>query len=161
MNIINFLSKCEYFRFNGNYLNALFFNVNSGSAHETHTLVFFLQLFLSEYILMPAFARLLMPRGWRWGGGTSWLLEWWCWNYLWSKIWRHQKCYKWLTCSEIWGRPGYLGLIFLVFHGRRHFLGIKFFITGQLIISWANHLGSDNEQIKVLVWIRTVLHQKS
>ena len=45
---------CEYF--NGNSVNSLCFNVNSGSAHVTHTLVFFSQLSLSESIPMSVFA---------------------------------------------------------------------------------------------------------
>ena len=53
MDIMNFLSKCEYF--NGNAVNASCFNVNSGSAHVTHTLVFFSQLSLSESIHMSVF----------------------------------------------------------------------------------------------------------
>ena len=48
MDIMNFLGKCEYL--NGNSVNASCFNVNSGSAHVTHTLVFFSQLSLSESI---------------------------------------------------------------------------------------------------------------
>ena len=53
MDIMNFLGKCEYF--NGNSLNASFFNVNSDSTHVTHTLVLFLQLSLSEFIPMSVF----------------------------------------------------------------------------------------------------------
>ena len=54
MDIMNFLGKCEYF--DGNSLNASCFNVNSDSAHVTHTLVLFLQLSLSEFISMSVFA---------------------------------------------------------------------------------------------------------
>ena len=54
MDIMNFLGKCVYF--NGNSLNASCFNVNSGSAHETHTLVLFSRLSLSEFIPMSVFA---------------------------------------------------------------------------------------------------------
>ena len=48
------LGKCEYF--NRNSVNASCCNVNSGSAHVMHTLVFFLQLSLSESIAMSLFA---------------------------------------------------------------------------------------------------------
>ena len=54
MGIMNFLGKCEYSH--GNSLNASCFNVNSGSADVTHTLVFFSRLSLSESIHMPVFA---------------------------------------------------------------------------------------------------------
>ena len=64
--------KCEYF--NGNSLNASCFSVNSGSAHVTHTLVFFSQLSLSESIPMSVFA-LSSDAG---VGGDSLTLEWWC-----------------------------------------------------------------------------------
>ena len=46
--------KCEYF--NGNSVNASCFNANCGSAHVTHTLVFYLRLPLSESIPMSVFA---------------------------------------------------------------------------------------------------------
>ena len=54
MDLMNFLGKCEYF--NRNSVNPSCFNVNSGSAHAMHTLVFFLQLSLSESIRMSVFA---------------------------------------------------------------------------------------------------------
>ena len=59
MEIMNLLDKCEYF--NGNSLNGSCFNVNSGSAHVTHTLVF-----LSESIPISVFALSSDARG----GGT-------------------------------------------------------------------------------------------
>ena len=51
---MKFLGECEYF--NGNYVNALGFNVNSGFAHVTYTLVFFSGLSLSESMPMSVFA---------------------------------------------------------------------------------------------------------
>ena len=54
MGIMSLLGKCEYSHENS--LNASCFNVNSGSAEVTHTLVFFSQLSLSESIHMPVFA---------------------------------------------------------------------------------------------------------
>ena len=58
---MNFLVKCEYSHVNS--LNASCFNVNSGSADVTHTLVFFSRLFLSETIHMSVFALSLITRG--------------------------------------------------------------------------------------------------
>ena len=54
MAIINIFHKCEYSH--RNFFNASCFNVNSGSADVTHTLVFFSRLSLSESILMSVFA---------------------------------------------------------------------------------------------------------
>ena len=54
MGIINILHKCEYSH--RNFVNASCFNVNSGSADVTHTLVFFSRLSRSESILMSVFA---------------------------------------------------------------------------------------------------------
>ena len=48
------LGKCEYSH--GNSLNDSCFNVNSGSADVTHTLVFFSRLSLSKSIHMSVFA---------------------------------------------------------------------------------------------------------
>ena len=45
---INFLGKCEYFR--GDSVNASCFNVNSGSAHVTHTPGFFSRWSLSQFV---------------------------------------------------------------------------------------------------------------
>ena len=53
MDIMNFLGKCVYF--NGNSVNASCFTVNSGSAHVTHTSVFFSRLSPLESILMSVF----------------------------------------------------------------------------------------------------------
>ena len=54
MDIMNFLGKCEYF--SGNSVNASYFSANSGSAHVTHTLVFFSRLSVSESMPMSVFA---------------------------------------------------------------------------------------------------------
>ena len=67
---MNFLGKCEYSH--GNSLNASCFNVNSGSANVTHTLVFFSRLSPSESIHMPVFALSSDNQG------DSLTLEWWC-----------------------------------------------------------------------------------
>ena len=58
---MNFLGKCEYSH--GNSLNASCFNVNSGSADVTHTLVFFSRLSLSGSIHMSVFALSSDSRG--------------------------------------------------------------------------------------------------
>ena len=80
-----------------------------------------------------------------WNGGAD-MLTWGRRNYLRSEISRYQKC---CMCSEIWAGLISWGLIFLVCHGPRHFLSFNF-RTAQLIISCVNHLGSDDEEIKVL-----------
>ena len=64
--------KCE--DFNENSVNASCFNVNIGSAHATHTLVFLLRLSLSKSIPMSVFALSSDART----GETPRLLRWWC-----------------------------------------------------------------------------------
>ena len=101
MGIIKILYKCEYSH--RNFFNASCFNVNSGSADMTHTLVFFLRLSLSESILRSAFALssdnqedsltfgvvvliCLLGKG----------------EIMWVNFEVPKKCYMY---SEIWGRP--------------------------------------------------------
>ena len=78
MDIMNFLGKCG--NFNRNSVNTSCFNMNSGSAHVTHTLIFFSRMSLSESIPMSVFPLSSDDRegGEGEGGATHWLLEWWC-----------------------------------------------------------------------------------
>ena len=69
-------------------------NVNSGSAHVMHTLVFFSRLSLSESIAMSVFGLFFFYADVVFWGRP---------NYLGSEISRKpKKCYR---CSGIWGRP--------------------------------------------------------
>ena len=131
MGIINILHKSEYSH--RNFFNASCFNVNSGSADLTHTLVFFSRLSLSESILMSVFALSSDNQGDSLTFGVVVLI---CLlekgGIMWVNLEVPKKCYLY---SEIWGRLISWGLVFLVCHSPRHFLSIFWNCTADYFMS--------------------------